>query len=538
MRRFFHAVILAILFCLFTCGEEQDEPQLTNPFDPENPETQGDPFHLSVKLKERKSVLTWKEPLGCEFDNYIIYRRVGNDTEVKIATVPRGTTRYTDTTIVAGHQYTYRINVARSTKQSPLSRITDKSSVYLNVLPTVTINPLEIDGNDVTISWSATDDDGEVVGYSYRFNNGDWSQYLADTKHTFKDLKAGKHTVEVKAKDNAQDEGPITQRVFTLTIDFAVQLTIVWYVSTTGDDTTFKTIQKGIDAASDGDIVLVADGTYTGDGNKNLDFKGKAITVKSENGAENCIIDCENDGRGFYFHNDENEASVLDGFTIRNGRTRGPDDSGGGGILCEYSSPNIQNNIIEGNKVSYAGGGGIRCYFSSAIITNNIISGNLSDGIGGGIECHYSSLTITNNIIKRNSAWSSGGGIECYSSSPIITNNTIEGNSAGSDGGGIYCTASSSITIINTILWNNNPEEIYRHHGSITVTYSNIQGGWPGEGNINADPLFVDPAKGDYHLQPGSPCVDSATGKEAPTTDIDGHPRLLGSGYDMGAYER
>ena len=62
-----------------------------------------------------------------------------------------------------------------------------------------------------------------------------------------------------------------------------------------------STIQAGIDGAVDGDTILVADGTYTGDGNKDIDFTGKAIVVISENGTENCVIDCEDDGRGFIF---------------------------------------------------------------------------------------------------------------------------------------------------------------------------------------------------------------------------------------------
>ena len=81
----------------------------------------------------------------------------------------------------------------------------------------------------------------------------------------------------------------------------------------------YPTIQAGIDAAADGDTVLVADGIYTGAGNKNLDFKGKAITVSAENGAESTIIDCEGAGRGFYFHSRETSESVVSGFTIKNG---------------------------------------------------------------------------------------------------------------------------------------------------------------------------------------------------------------------------
>ena len=134
--------------------------------------------------------------------------------------------------------------------------------------------------------------------------------------------------------------------------------------------TDYSTIQTAIDAASDGDTVMVADGTYTGEGNKDLDFKGKAITVQSENGPENCIIDCEENGRGFYFHSGEGSISVVSGFTVTNGKIA----DNGAGIYCSSSSPTITNCIISNNTnpgswPSYSGAG-IYCSFSSPAITN------------------------------------------------------------------------------------------------------------------------------------------------------------------------
>ena len=316
------------------------------------------------------------------------------------------------------------------------------------------------------------------------------------------------------------------------------------------------TIQAGIDAAVNGDTVLVADGTWTGFGNKNLDFKGKAITVKSENGAENCIIE----GRGFIFQSGEGEYSVLSGFAIQNGysdygggiycgNSSSPTitnctitncittgeflDGFGGGIYCG-GSPTITNCTITGN---YAGdGGGIYCG-GSPTFTNCTITGNSAFYAGGGIFCfgRSSSLTITNCTISSNSALhAAGGGICCDGSLLTITNCTIIGNSTIYAGGGIYCDYPSTIT--NCILWDDSPDEI--DGSNPVVTYSDIQGGWPGEGNIDTDPLFIDPDNGNYYLQVGSPCLSMANCEEAPKIDKDGRPRPLGSGCDMGAYEQ
>ena len=167
------------------------------------------------------------------------------------------------------------------------------------------------------------------------------------------------------------------------------------------------TIQSTINAATTGDTVWVADGTYAGAGNKNLSWSGKYITVRSASGAENCIIDCQNNGRGFYFsETGQNSSDVIDGFTIRNGYAAGGipgwPNSGGGGIHCNSSSPTILNCIITGSAAW--DGGGIFCNSSSSLILNCIITGNTAT-YGGGIHCRNFSPTITNNIISGNSGY-------------------------------------------------------------------------------------------------------------------------------------
>jgi hypothetical protein len=118
----------------------------------------------------------------------------------------------------------------------------------------------------------------------------------------------------------------------------------------------YPTIQAAIFAAVDGDVVIVADGVYTGPGNRDVDFGGKLLTVRSESGPESCIIDCQassgNRHRGFYFHTNETAAAVLDGFTIQNGYApyNEPCYYSGGGILCQYNAnPTIRNCILREN---------------------------------------------------------------------------------------------------------------------------------------------------------------------------------------------
>lgn len=219
------------------------------------------------------------------------------------------------------------------------------------------------------------------------------------------------------------------------------------------------TIQAGIDAATSGDTILVADGTYTGDGNRDIDFSGKNIVLMSMNGPAVTIIDCQGDSlnyhRGFNFHSGENLTAVVDGFTILNGY-EGP----GGGIYCNGSSPTISNNIIRGNSsvsywFEYGRGGGIYCILSSPIISNNTIRENSASYYGGGIYCaSNSNPMIIDNTISDNIADWRGGGLFCQSDSLIMRGNVIIGNSASDRGGGVY-THSSGFTMSGNVIVSN-----------------------------------------------------------------------------------
>jgi parallel beta-helix repeat protein len=234
----------------------------------------------------------------------------------------------------------------------------------------------------------------------------------------------------------------------------------IWYVPS-----DYSTIQAAINAAAHGDTIIVEPGTYV----ENIDFLGKAITVKSEEGPDDTVIDggqpIDPDyGSVVLFQSWEGNDSVLEGFTLTNGTGTLYDFQGllmflGGGISCRnHSSPTIRDNIITNNQAidptSGSGGGGIQCIdFSSPLIENNVISDNVANW-GGGVEVILdSSPLITSNMISGNEADAyHGGGIHIQMASPTIIDNEISGNKADSgDGGGIRTHVSSSLIQNNTI---------------------------------------------------------------------------------------
>ncbi len=297
----------------------------------------------------------------------------------------------------------------------------------------------------------------------------------------------------------------------------------------------YCSIQTAIDNAVDTDEVVVAPGNYE----ESINFLGKAIWLHSSEGPEVTTIDAQQMGRVVTCTSGEGPDTVLDGFTI----TLGNNNSDGGGMLNIGSSPTVTNCTFSGNTA--ASGGGMFNVGGSPTVTNCSFSGNVAASGGGMFN---GSATVTNCIFRGNFA-TQGGGMYNVGGGSTVTNCTFSDNGAAFGGDGMY-NVGGGTTVTNCVLWGDGPDQILG--GTPAVTYTNVQGGFAGTGNINADPLFVDPDNGDFRLQSGSPCIDAADNTAVPediTTDLDGNPRFVddactpdtGNGtppiIDMGAYE-
>ncbi len=320
----------------------------------------------------------------------------------------------------------------------------------------------------------------------------------------------------------------------------------------------YATIHAAIDAAVNGDDVVIAPGRYTNFDDRHINPFGKAVTIRSANPnlpgiVAATVIDCgrssgEGDG-AFLLYSGEGPDTVIAGLTLTNGVS---------GIGCLGASPTISNCVISDNNQ------GIYCCDGSPTITNCTIVGNSNNADGGAVYLQGpGSPVIRNCMITGNSA-DIGGAIVAIS----LQNLAIEGCTFSrntSTRSTIYL-GSNAVTLTNCILWGNTPSngyEIIPGDGLLVIRYSDVQGGhaavetppgWSGTldwgpGNISREPLFFD-ADGsdnnpitwqdnDYHLSRDSPCINAGDpdGDYTGETDIDDQPRVHNGRVDMGADE-
>jgi predicted outer membrane repeat protein len=238
----------------------------------------------------------------------------------------------------------------------------------------------------------------------------------------------------------------------------------------------------------------------------------------------------------------------------------------GGVHIGNGAEVNISNATISNNSAGY--GGGIGVFSDSTVtITSSTISGNDSDvegGQGGGVHVSGigTAVSLTDTILADNLTRDHGGAISSDSGAVNLTNVLIYGNQSTTGNANVFAVNNTDFTLMNTTIADNNPsgaQGVILWSGSLTmtnsimynnsfnlqgdppcptcftVTYSNVEGGAAGTGNIDADPKFVDAANHDYHLQAFSPSWNSGTLTGAPLADIEGTPR--DDIPDMGAYE-
>jgi len=282
------------------------------------------------------------------------------------------------------------------------------------------------------------------------------------------------------------------------------------------------TIQAAITASETGDEVWVAEGVY----DEERDHAAGSVVMHDHIGLYGGFAGTESarDER-----EGEGHVTIIDGSYARGG---GPAQH----VIIGANNATLDRFTVSGGIYSLGRGAGMYNDNVSPSVTNCVFTDNQASQGGGMYNGGSASPSVANCVFAGNQASQGGGMYNGDGASPGVTNCTFTGNEAPQGGGGIY-NYHASPTVTNCILWGNSREEIFDSWSNPVVTYCDVQGGYAGYGNIDADPLFWHAAGGDLRLRSRSLCVDAGTLAGAPSMDMVSVSRPQGSGVDMGAYE-
>ena len=300
--------------------------------------------------------------------------------------------------------------------------------------------------------------------------------------------------------------------------------------------TAATVIQDAVDAAEDGDTVLVDEGAYNLLAEISIT---NGIVVSGFGAASNVVVNGSGSNRCFYISHSN---AVVTGLTIASGVARI-----GGGVLIDGSG-RVARCVIQGNAatgLSYStGGGGVCCTYGGSV-EHCLIMGNRAAERGAGVYCWHGG-TVRNCLIVENAATNKAGGIACLFGG-VIENCTVASNLAGSKGGGLHASGKGTCTIENTIIWSNSSGDARfpNIEGDLLLGMEFLHCCTPdlgevrGTGNFADDPGFRSVSEHDFHVSVVSPCIDAGTNREwmASEKDLDGRTRVKGPSVDVGAYE-
>jgi predicted outer membrane repeat protein len=271
----------------------------------------------------------------------------------------------------------------------------------------------------------------------------------------------------------------------------------------------FTAIGPAVQAAANGDTVIVNPGTYTGSLNKNIMVVAKNLVIRSSSGPFDTIIDCEGAGRAFYVSNAAIDSTMLLwGFTITHGWARGATEDGAGAIVCDYAAPVIENCFFIENEGNF--GGAVKFLYGDAIMRSCLFKGNEAV-CAGALHLTTCSPTISRCTFIGNSATGSGGAFRTFKGNPVFRNCTFAGNSSASGGCLQFDSSPVAGTIDRCIIAFGTRWAVLGGSG-VTTTHSVIYGNALGDsltGTTHHDNAFVDPLFCDMDDSEFTVCANS-----------------------------